>query len=87
MSLEILFSTHILNLPENLGAVSDEHGERFHQDISTMKSRYNAKLTPNMMADYFWSLGRDIPDANIKSNPILCISRLLYTIFIIKIYY
>jgi len=27
--------------PENFGAESDEHGERFHQDISTMeKSQY-----------------------------------------------
>jgi len=29
--------------PENFGAVSDEHGGRFHQDISTMEKRYQGK--------------------------------------------
>ena len=29
-------------LPENLGEVSDEHGERFHQDIMTMEKLYQA---------------------------------------------
>jgi len=26
-----------INFPENLGDVSEEHGERFHLDISVMK--------------------------------------------------
>ncbi|GBP95423.1 hypothetical protein EVAR_67427_1 [Eumeta japonica] len=29
--------------PANLGAVSDEHGERFHQDILHIEKRYNGK--------------------------------------------
>jgi hypothetical protein len=41
MSLRIYFLHSKLNFfPENCGAVSDEHGERFHQDISSMKKRY-----------------------------------------------
>jgi len=28
--------SHLNFFPENLGEVSDEHGERFHQDIMTM---------------------------------------------------
>ncbi|CAH1994487.1 unnamed protein product [Acanthoscelides obtectus] len=28
---------------ENLGAVSDEQGERFHQDIRTMETRYQGR--------------------------------------------
>ena len=47
-------------LPRKLGDVSDEHGERFHQEIATMENRYKYKCKPNMMADYCWSLKRDI---------------------------
>ncbi|UYV77263.1 hypothetical protein LAZ67_15000281 [Cordylochernes scorpioides] len=43
MSLMIHFQhSHLDLLPENIGAVSDEHGERFHQDISNMDKRYQA---------------------------------------------
>ena len=35
MSLKIhIRHSHLDFLPENLGAVSDEHGQRFHQDIA-----------------------------------------------------
>ncbi|UYV84383.1 hypothetical protein LAZ67_X001983 [Cordylochernes scorpioides] len=41
MSLKIHFlHSHLDFFPNNLGAVSDEHGERFHQDISSMEKRY-----------------------------------------------
>ena len=42
--------------PENLGAVSDEHGERFHQDIAVVETRYKGKSNANMMGDYCWFL-------------------------------
>ena len=35
--------------PENLGEVSDEDGERFHQDIMTMEKRYQGKWASNML--------------------------------------
>ena len=35
MSLKVHFlHSHLDFFPENCGAVNDEHGERFHQDIS-----------------------------------------------------
>ncbi|UYV75471.1 hypothetical protein LAZ67_13000359 [Cordylochernes scorpioides] len=41
MSLKIHFlHSHLDFFPDNLCAVSDEHGERFHQDISSMEKRY-----------------------------------------------
>jgi hypothetical protein len=44
MSLKVHFlDSHLDFFPENLGAVSDEHGERFHQDIYNMKKRYQGK--------------------------------------------
>ncbi|UYV72415.1 hypothetical protein LAZ67_9003037 [Cordylochernes scorpioides] len=41
MSLKIHFlHSHLDFFLDNLGAVSDEHGERFHQAISSMEKRY-----------------------------------------------
>ena len=37
------WDSHLDFFPENFGAVSDEHGGRFHQDISTMEKRYQGK--------------------------------------------
>ncbi|UYV76679.1 hypothetical protein LAZ67_14001721, partial [Cordylochernes scorpioides] len=45
MSLKIHFlHSHLDLFPDNLGAVSDEHGERFHQDISSMEKQYQGVL-------------------------------------------
>jgi hypothetical protein len=59
MSLKIHFlHSHLDFFPTNLGDVSDEHGERFHQDISTLETRYQGHCNPNMMGDYCWFLQR-----------------------------
>ncbi|GBN35659.1 hypothetical protein AVEN_190972-1 [Araneus ventricosus] len=64
MSLKIHFlHSHLEFFPENLGSLSDEHGERFHQDISNMGARYRGKWNPKMLADYGWTLKMDIPQA------------------------
>ncbi|KAL4709541.1 hypothetical protein ACJJTC_007272 [Scirpophaga incertulas] len=54
--------------PENLGAVSDEHGERFHQQSSTMEKRYQGKWSSNIVGDYCWTKKRDVPDAMPKNR-------------------
>ncbi|KAL6480717.1 hypothetical protein MHYP_G00117500 [Metynnis hypsauchen] len=41
------------------GEVSDEHGERFHQDISEMETRNQGHYNTNMMGDYCWFLQRE----------------------------
>jgi hypothetical protein len=57
MSLKIHFlHSHLDFFPDNLGAVSDEHGERFHQDIASMEKRYQGKWSLSM-------LKRDVPQA------------------------
>ena len=44
MSLKIHFlHSHLNYFRPNLGAVSNEHGERFHQDITKMESNYQGK--------------------------------------------
>ena len=60
MSLKVHFlHSHLDYFPENLGAYSEEQGERFHRDIRTMETRYQGRLHVNMMADYCWMLKRD----------------------------
>ena len=44
--------SHLDFFPANLGAVRDEHGKRFHQQISIMEIRYQSNFNPNMMGDY-----------------------------------
>jgi len=67
MSLKLhLLDSHLDFFPENLGAVSDEHGERFHQDISVMESRYQGRWSAAMLADYCWTLQRDLPTQQYK---------------------
>ena len=64
ISLKIHFFHCNLNFfPPNLAAVSDEHGERFHQDITKMESNYQGKWNTGMMGDFCWMLLRDIPEA------------------------
>ena len=45
-----LFS-HMDRFPENLGSMSDEQGERFHQDLKEMETRYQGRWDAVMMAD------------------------------------
>jgi hypothetical protein len=45
-------------LPENMAAVSDKHGKRFHKDISQIEERYIGKWSPYKLADYCWRLIR-----------------------------
>jgi hypothetical protein len=60
MSVKLQFlHSHIDYFPENLGKVSEEQKERFHQDIKEMEKRYQGKWNTNMMADYCWMLKRD----------------------------
>ena len=57
MSLKMRFlNSHLDFFPPNLGAVSDEQGESFHQDISLMESRYHDRSDANMMGDFCWFL-------------------------------
>ena len=62
MSIKIHFLfSHLGEFPENLGLVSDEQGERFHQDLKVMEERYQGRWDVNMMADYCWTIKRDNP--------------------------
>ena len=65
MSIKVHFlHNHLDRFPANRGDVSDEQGERFHQDIKEMETRYQVRWDARMMGDYCWSIKRDNPKAN-----------------------
>lgn len=61
--------SHIDFFPGNLGDFSDEHGERFHQDISDMEDRFNGRYAPKMLGEYCWSLLRDTRALHKRRGP------------------
>ncbi|GBP91759.1 hypothetical protein EVAR_33149_1 [Eumeta japonica] len=48
---------------QNLDAVSDEHGERFHQAYG---KRYNGKVPSNALADFAEKINRETTDKTYK---------------------
>ena len=58
MKLHILHA-HLDEFKSNLGAYSEEQGERFHQDIKDFETRYQGQYNENMMGDYVWGLIRE----------------------------
>lgn len=64
MSLKIHFlNTHLDFFMRQLATESDEHGERFHQEIMRMENRYRGKSLDRMLADFCWSTydSEDLP--------------------------
>ncbi|EDV19166.1 uncharacterized protein TRIADDRAFT_62396 [Trichoplax adhaerens] len=69
MTLKVHFlHSHLDFFPPNLGDISDEHGERFHQDIARIEKIYQGKVSPSMMGEYCWMLQRDVPSATYKKK-------------------
>jgi len=69
MSLKIHFlDSHLDFFPENLGAVSDEHGERFHQQMKEIERRYHGFWDAAMMGDYIWFLIRETDNSFYKKQ-------------------
>ena len=67
IKMHYLFS-HMRRLPKNLGPMSDDQGDRFHQDMKEMETRYQGRWDAVMIADYCWTLKRDIPTAEHSSS-------------------
>jgi hypothetical protein len=73
MSLKIIFlKSHLDLFPENLGAVSEEQGEHFHQDINDMERRYQGRWNVNMTGDWCWTLHREIPETSHGGKRFAC---------------
>lgn len=52
--------------PETCGMVSDGHGQRFHQDTTTLEKRYQDKWSTSILVDCCWTLARDEPEQLYK---------------------
>lgn len=60
MSLKVhILDAHLESFKENMGAYSEEQGERFHQDMQLFERRYQGAYNENMMGDYIWGLIRE----------------------------
>lgn len=69
MSLKLHYlHSHLDFFPENLGQFSDEHGERFHQEMLQMEIRYEGKSRIQMLTNYCWSLKRETSDEIYKKR-------------------
>jgi len=72
MSIKLhLLHWHLEFFVSNMAAVTDEHGEWFHQEISSIGRRYKGKIIPSMLADYCWNSVRETTDnkrANFKKT-------------------
>ena len=70
MSLKMHFlHSHLDFFPPNLGKMSDQQGERFHQDISVIEGRYQGRFVANMMGDFCWYLQRESKRSSYKKKP------------------
>jgi hypothetical protein len=60
MSLKLhVLHSHLDFFSDNMGDISEEHEERFHQDIVLMEKRYQGSWDSSMMDDYVWNLLRE----------------------------
>ena len=51
-----MVDAHLDEFKENMGANSEEQGERFHQDILYFVRRYQEQYNERMVGDYIWEL-------------------------------
>jgi hypothetical protein len=59
MSLKVHFLvSHLDYFPANIGAVSEEQRERFHQETG---KRCQGRWNVSMMADFCWKLDCEVP--------------------------
>ena len=59
MSVKLHFlCSHLDFFQKNLGDFSEEHDEKFHQDIEPMEKRYKGRWDSAMMGDCIWPLVR-----------------------------
>lgn len=68
MSLKIyLTHFHFSFFPSNLGVVSDEQGERFHQNVKWFENWFQRRRDANMLGDYYWLLKREYTSQHMRT--------------------
>lgn len=61
LKIHLLYAHHDV-FEKQLPTESDEQGERFHQTIMEMESRYKGKRVDSMLADFCWSIAMELED-------------------------
>ena len=56
---------HLDYYPKSLGDMSEEHGERFHQGIKSMETRYPGRWDVSMTVDNCWYLKRNCKSSEV----------------------
>jgi hypothetical protein len=56
-----MLHSHLDFFPDTCGKVSDEHGERFHQEIAAIEKRNQGTWSTSKLVDYCWTLARNAP--------------------------
>jgi hypothetical protein len=59
LKIHILHS-HLDFFPVNIASFSDEHGERFQNDVSTTERRYKRKWSLTVLVDYCCQVTREV---------------------------
>ncbi|KYN13518.1 hypothetical protein ALC57_14222, partial [Trachymyrmex cornetzi] len=67
VSLKIHFlHNHLDFFSPNLGEFSEEHDDRFHQDIAIIEKRFKGKDIKHMLGEYCWSIVHDTKPKSYK---------------------
>jgi len=67
MSLKLHFlNSHLDFLPQNLEEFSDEHGERFHEDIFIIEKQFMGRWTCGILAEYCLSIVTENPQGGYE---------------------
>ena len=67
LKMHFLFS-HFDFFKQNLGHFSEEHGERFHQDMKNIEQRYQGRWDEAMMGDYIWSIVHETQNVHKRTT-------------------
>ena len=91
MNIKLHFlHSHLYEFPENLGAVSDEQGKRFHQDPKTMEHRYQGRwdkmmwqITAGALSETVQKRFTSAKGTNVNScqNRVLFLCCIIFVIF------
>lgn len=49
-----MLDTYLEKFKENMGAYSENQGERFHQDVKEIEHRYQSHCNKKIMGDNIW---------------------------------
>lgn len=69
MSVKVHYiNEHVEDFPQNCGMLSEEKGERFHQEVRLCEDRFSRNYNKAMMMDYCWFLVDELEEEFVKKR-------------------